>query len=240
MSLGVDFDTSFDFRADTPHRKDPDAHSPTLRSYHQRLWSKPLPSGDPFPLSTATRGAYLHHQSGLGEFCLTSDSAIPSFRYVGRFAKVAAQLPESEIREFQRECYTIGAMTVWPGTRVGRQWTINQARGCLRKISDRFDLTLECVRRHYKGVPSHLEGVFLRYASFFALFRDFDGFTEFFLLHDLVTEDRSSVRFFMPFSDFAGSAIPSSVEEFRRYRTQAAEFIRVRAQQMRKYLSVSS
>jgi hypothetical protein len=36
-------------------------------------------------------------------------------------------------------CYTIGAMMVFPGNRIQGEWTINQARGCLKKISDRFD-----------------------------------------------------------------------------------------------------
>lgn len=34
-------DTAFDFRTDTAPGKDPDSHSPTLRRYHQLLWSKP-------------------------------------------------------------------------------------------------------------------------------------------------------------------------------------------------------
>ncbi len=38
-------DTSFDVRLDTPEGKDPDSYSPTLRRYHQLLWSKELPCG---------------------------------------------------------------------------------------------------------------------------------------------------------------------------------------------------
>lgn len=55
-------DTTFDFRTDSGGR-DPDAHSPTLRRYHQRLWSRPLPSGTMFVLDDTTPGEYLHHQS---------------------------------------------------------------------------------------------------------------------------------------------------------------------------------
>ena len=35
-------DTTFDLRTDAAG-KDPDTYSPTLRRYHQLLWSKPLP-----------------------------------------------------------------------------------------------------------------------------------------------------------------------------------------------------
>ena len=72
-------DTSFDFRSDSPSRKDPDAHSPTLRRYHKLLWSKVLRGGALLDLNDAKRGAYLHHRSELGEFFLSSDSVIPTF-----------------------------------------------------------------------------------------------------------------------------------------------------------------
>jgi len=36
----------------------------------------------------------------------------------------------------------IGGMIVFPGNRIDGKMTINGARGCYRKISDRFDLTL--------------------------------------------------------------------------------------------------
>ena len=54
MGLGEAIDITFDFRSDTPPGKDPDARSPTLRRYHQLLWSKPLPSGAPFELDVTT------------------------------------------------------------------------------------------------------------------------------------------------------------------------------------------
>ena len=71
-------DITFDFRSDTPPGQDPDTFSPTLRRYHQLLWSKPLPSGAPFELDVSTP-PYLHHRSELGEFWLSSDAAVPSF-----------------------------------------------------------------------------------------------------------------------------------------------------------------
>ena len=67
-------DTAFDFRSDTPPGLDPDTYSPTLRRYHQLLWSKPLPGGVPFVLDITTP-RYLHHLSELGEFWLSSDTA---------------------------------------------------------------------------------------------------------------------------------------------------------------------
>jgi hypothetical protein len=68
MDTNTLIDITFDFRSDTPHGKDPDALSPTLRRYHKFLWSKPLPTGVVFDLVDTTPGVYLHHCSQLGEF----------------------------------------------------------------------------------------------------------------------------------------------------------------------------
>jgi hypothetical protein len=103
-------DTSFDFRSDTPSRKDPDAHSPTLRRYHKLLWSKVLPGGALLNLDDAKRGTYLHHRSALGEFFLSSDSVVPTFtRWV--FAKAHPEIyTEDYNKAFMAISYTIGGM----------------------------------------------------------------------------------------------------------------------------------
>ena len=150
MSLDPVIDIGFDFRTDA-RGKDPDSHSPTLRRYHRLLWSKPLPSGEFFDLSDTTRGLYLHHGSALGEFSLSSDAVMQTFTRWPALKPITEQFPASENAAFMTIAYTIGAMMVFPGNQVDRKWTINQARGCNRSISDRFDLTLECIRRHYSG-----------------------------------------------------------------------------------------
>jgi len=43
-------DVTFNVFSDTLKGKDPDSHSPTLRKYHQILWSKFLPDGRMFEL----------------------------------------------------------------------------------------------------------------------------------------------------------------------------------------------
>ena len=57
-------DTTSDFRTDTPSGRGPDSHSPTLRRYHQLLWSEPLPSGVLFELDATVPGYYLLHRPG--------------------------------------------------------------------------------------------------------------------------------------------------------------------------------
>ena len=226
-------DVGFDFREDTPPGKDPDAYSTTLRSYHRLLWSKPLPGGAVFDLDDTTRGHYLHHRSDeLGEFSLSSDAVVASFRYVPMVKDEAGKL-----QEFLHIGYTIGGMMLWPGNQIDRKMTINGARGCHPRIKDRFDLTLECIRRHYLARASPTGGVFERYADFFELFGDFRGFVEFFLLQDAVTVDCDAVIFSAPFDDFTTPAIPQTMDEYREYRQRAITFIEARNRRILRFLS---
>jgi hypothetical protein len=218
-----DIDVTFDFRRDTPDRKDPDAYSKTLRLYHKLLWSKRLPCGTLFALEV--RGRHLHHHSALGDFSLSSDAAIPTFKW---HTRIKTLIPAEEIEAFNAAGYTIGGMMLWPASPIAGKWTINQARGCIRQISDRFDLTLECILRHYRNRASPLSEVLNRYARFFDLFGDFRGFVEFFLLHDLVSTDFSAVKLSAPFDDFRGSPIPTSADEYRAYASAARAFIEAR------------
>jgi hypothetical protein len=232
--------TSKDFRKDTPGypKRDPDAHSPTLRSYHKLLWSKALPSGTRFDLDDTRpkHKAYLYHRSDLGkEFFLASDSAIPTFTRWG-FAKEHPEVcTEQENEAFMAIAYTIGGMMVFPGNRIQGKWTINQARGCLKKISDRLDLTVECIRRHYARQSSPLSETLARYDDFFALFGSFSGYVDFFLLQDLVTDDRAAVTFFMPFDDFKTPSAPSDFDTYVAYRRRSIEFIKARNSRIEQY-----
>jgi len=218
-------DTSFDFRTDAGGR-DPDTYSPTLRRYHRLLWSKPLPNGTLFGLDDCTPGVYLHHQSAMGEFFLASDSVIATLTGYIVMKPIVSQSSEEENEAFLTIAYTVGGMLLFPGNRIDRKLTINGARGFTRRIADRLDLTLECIRRHYRSEWSPLEIVLARYSDFFALFGDFRGYVEFFLLQDLVAAGQ--VLFFTPFDDFVSSALPASPSAYRDYRRRSIEFVEAR------------
>jgi hypothetical protein len=230
-------DTSFDFRTDTPGypRKDPDADSPTLRRYHKFLWSKPLPSGRVFTLEDTVRGHYLLHRSDIGTFSLSSDSVIPSFTRWGFAAEHPELFTKEENEAFMSAAYTIGGMMVFPRTRIDGKQTINGERGFNRQISDRFDLTLECIRRYYQGEPSPLCDTLARYRDFFVLFESFNGYVEFFLLQDLVSDDCSAVTFSMPFDDFKTPAVPKDLDTYVEYRRRSVAFIQARNRRIEQY-----
>lgn len=118
-------------------------------------------------------------------------------------------------------------MMVFPSNQIDRKPTINGARGFDWRISDRFDLTVECIRRHYVNMDSPLAPTLSRYADFFTLFDDFRGYVSFFLLDDLVTDD-FDVKFFMPFDDFRPPSVPGDVNTYKEYRRRSIDFIEAR------------
>ena len=199
-----------------------------------------MPSGSLLDLKDDVRGAYLHHRSALGEFFLSSDSVIPTFTRWGLAKEHPELWSEEENKAFMGIAYTIGGMMVFPGNRVDGKWTINQARGCLKRISDRMDLTLECVRRHYDGQSSPLRATLARYCAFLALFESFSGYVDFFLLQDLVDDDSSSVRFFMPFDDFRTPATPVDHDTYTEYRRRSIAFIEARNRRIERYAAALS
>jgi hypothetical protein len=225
-------DTSFNFGSE-PGR-DPDTHSPTLRRYHQLLWSKPLPGGAMFDLVEMGRKGnyYLQHDSELGHFKLSSDAI--TNRLKKRAARVIAQIPLEQMPPHRG--YTIGSALLFPVLAPPGYRTINQARGLNGRIADRFDLTLECIRRHYTGEQSPLAANLAAYAEFFALFENFEGYVGFWLLQDLVEDGQ--VRFWLPFDDFKTRAVPGDVESYLSYRQRMEDFITARNLRVREYARI--
>lgn len=208
---------------------DPDETSATLRRYHQLLWSKPLPNGDPFDLVTSRKDCYLFHESKRGTFFLSSDTVVPTFRSWIRMQPIIDQIDSRELDQFQVLNHTMAGALIFPGNRRPGTLTINGARGMNARIADRLDLTVEAIRRHYFDEPSPLSKTLTNYADFFELFESFDGYVNHFLLQDLLEDDNSSVDLFTPFDDFGVTrAVPESVEAYLAYRDRASSFLRAR------------
>ena len=224
-------DINFNVYSDTPEGKDPDSYSSTLRNYHKILWSKPLPNGSIFDLDDKTP-MLLHHKSELGEFFLSSDSIGHTYSRIQNMSHIINKVPSEEIDLFFSLCSTIGGYIIYPSKRVDNQMTINGARGTNGKIKDRFDLTLECIRLHYVNEVSPLSDTLERYASFFKLFDNFQGYIDFFLLQDLVADDYLSIKYLIPFESFENSPLPKDVDEYMLYKKNMIDFVTARNQRI--------
>ncbi len=226
-------DTNFNFYSDSKDG-DPDSASPTLRKYHKILWSKPLPNGKLLKLRDDKHGAYLYHESELGEFYLGSDAITHSYKHHQRKKWITEQIP-TEVNKLFDKGSTIGAYIIFPNNKIGGMQTINQARGVNSLIDDRFDLTLECIRLFYAGEISPLYDTLLRYENFFDLFDDFKGYIKFFFLDDLINES-NKINFYLPFDGFKTRPSFSDVNQYLLYKKRVVSFINSRNKRIENFL----
>ena len=232
-------DTTFDFTNDTPNywknfwinrdglgrgSADPDSKSAILQKYHQALWSKPLPNGEIMALEIGRNKNSYYLQ--WGDFTFTSDLLVNGYRWKRLqflIRELENKIPNYRkfIEDYLRKTYTIGGMIIFPR----RKWGINQSRGCNPKIFDRFDLTLECIRKFYNNEKSPLYAVLEREEKFFSLFVDFKGFTDFFFLQDMVSNGCTSVNIFIGNGDFSENPLPKNADEWLMWHDKTVEFI---------------
>ena len=67
------------------------------------------------------------------------------------------------------------------------------------------------------------------------MFESFSGHVDFFLLQDLVSDDRSTVTFFMPFDDFKTPSVPMDRDTYTEYRRRSIEFIEARNRRIERH-----
>jgi hypothetical protein len=227
-------DITYDVRIDS-NGKDPDSASKKLKNFHKLLWSKRLPNGKMFKLDDNEIRAYLYHKSELGEYYLSSDSVTHTYSKWKRTQHIIEKFSPEEIKYFYDIAHTVGGYLIFPGNKVNSLQTINQERGMNKKINDRIDLTLECIRRAYINQDSPLYDTIKRYWDFFALFSDFKGYCEYFLLQDLTLDNFSRVNFFIPFNDFILNPLPKDVKEYTEYKKNTLDFLKNRNERIYQY-----
>lgn len=240
-------DIQFDFTSDTPGywdgywegndglgygKADPDNSSPTLQKYHQLLWSKELPNGEMMNLKAGKGPYYLSWKN----FRFGSDAIIVSFRY--KKYKYMIDQVKDKVGDYQkyytdmlRKAYTIGGMMIFPKHPA----SMNQKKGTDTIISDRWDLTLECIRRYYNGEKSPLYDTILSDKAFYNLFIDFKGFVDFFFFHDAVSEDYSKVNIWSGDGKLNKSGLPETIDEYFKFIDAEFEFLNKRNNRIKKY-----
>lgn len=224
-------DINYDFRTDSGG-KDPDFASPTLKKFHKLLWNKKLPNGEMLSLIDKLPNHYLLGITDSMEVSLSSDTLCNSYSKRKRMQPLLEPI-SSLMEQFKKDLYSIGGFILFPSKRINGFNTINQARGWIKTIDDRFDLTLECIRLYYRNRQSPLYPTLNRYRNFFSLFVDFEKYVKFFLLEDLVSKDFNQVRFFILHSKtFDGNALPKNTEDYFEFITNAQSFLQSRNQRI--------
>ena len=242
----MDIDTSFCSADDTPGfwdgfwdrnrglgagGADPDALSPKLRRCHSVLWNRELPSGGTFELEEGY--PYLTWNG----HAFSSDSITTFFRWpcmAGVLEEAYASVPDHRtfVEDIVRRTYTIGGTVIFPRHRC----SMNQLRGVHPMIRDRWDRSLECIRRYYSGEDSPLDDVMEKDSWFYGLFSDFRGYVDFFLLQDCVDADYNVVSMLGPMS-FDTDPLPGDAEEYMTWVRNTLEFVDKRNERIRRLCS---
>lgn len=246
--LAESIDVTFDFTTDTPlywvnfwennnglgaGSSDPDSVSKTLQNYQKSLYSRVLPIGETMNLKIGLGSDYLTWNG----FRFGSDSITTGFRY-NKYNWMIENVKKtkSDYREYMedyiRKTYTIGGNIIFPK----RKDSINQRRGCDPRIRDRWDLTLECIRRFFYQEENPLSETLEKDKNFFELFIDFKGYVDFFFLQDCVTDDYSKVLFWTDINVFRENPLPRTVQEYLDFIEHQKDFVNRRNERIRKFV----
>lgn len=244
-------DVTFDFTMDTPKYwdsfwddnpilgaggNDPDSMSKTLRQYHKILWSRMLSNGEKMEL-VESKSAYLTWKG----FRFGSDSITTSFRYTN-YSWMIANLEQHLLdyrcfmEHFIHQTYTIGGSIIFPMHKN----SINQKRGLNHQIKDRWDLTLECIRKFYLDEWSPLYDDLNRDKPFFDLFVDFRGYIDFFFLQDCVSADYNSITFWYGNGDFKENPLPQTIDDYLNWIDCQLAFVKKRNERIKNFCCQNS
>ncbi len=213
---------------------DPDMESKQLQYCHKMAWgNRKLPCGKVMNLKESENCELIWEEENL---VFSSDWLINTFVHWKRCYPIMKKMLDFRtkdykeyVEKFTRETYTIGGSIIFPKRPNG----INQTRGCTETISDRFDLTLECIRRYYdRNQGSPLKEVLNQDKKFFDLFVDFKGYVDYFYLNDLVSEDYKTVKIIFGNTDFKDVAYPRTMNEWGYWAVQIRHFIDKRNQRI--------
>ena len=230
-------DVRFDYRTDCPSGKDPDKYSKKLKDDHCSLWSRIAPNN-----------SHLHFYVEKNIICceidgivrtFSPDSITNCFTYWDKTKELREREDiKSLISDYKAIDYTIGSSLIFPikNDDNSSKWTINKARGCSRKICDRIDLTLECIRLYYldKETNTPLKSCLVKHSFFFNLFGSFKNYVKFFFLDDLVSSDYSQVLSLTETLDF-DNPLPTEAN-YADYIKKTIDFINNRNERIKRYV----
>jgi hypothetical protein len=190
---------------------DPDWYGYQLYNFHEALWNIQRLKFSNIPeLRNNSDYKYNNKKSVGGQYSrvlsnanssirLGSDSVMNIYWHRIDMRKFISELIKNKnndfkifIREYLKKANTIGGFVLFPR----HPQSINQNRGTNSLIDDRFDLTLECIRRYYdkNDQENPLYNVLRTDNDFFEMFGSFEKYAEFFCLNKSYDEKQNWVK----------------------------------------------
>ncbi len=191
-----DINIHLDFTKDSVKNNikgDPDIFNNTLRIYQKELYSR-----EKLCLDFGNRMDYdylIYKEKNIrfaSDCIINMNEMYKEYKETHeKYFSICSNYYKKLYQEYLDTARTIGGEIIFPKHR----YSINQCRGVYRQIKDRFDLTLECIKRFYEHIqPNPLEKILLMDKEFFGLFgtgvRGFEKYVNFFFLDDLVKDGK--------------------------------------------------
>ena len=252
MEKKTNFEVNFDFTTDVDgfweefwsnpdglghvtSKNDPDSQSKKLQEYHLLVWNKRIFNNELQARSDINGNLYFSYK----ELNLSSDSIINSYRYKSLVFNLKEEMKKKgeNYKSFQEEyikkSYNIGGMIIFPK----HPNSLNQKRGMHNKIRDRFDLTLECIRRYYEQSKNYnpLQDVLQADEKYYNFFGSFKGFIDTFFLQDWV-DKYYRVKFMLDFDNFQTSPLPQNYDEYMILHDKQLELVQKRNCRIDKFI----
>lgn len=184
-------DIDYDYRNDSNF--DPDTDSKKLKETQISIYKKALPCDKNicFNLELTEDNYLLYNDMRLGSDTITQIYSEWHRNYYisNLLSKVKERMGSINFEEiFAKATQTIGGHIIFPSK---REISINTHRKNPKELRDRFDLTLECIRRFYEEKNSFnpLDSILSKNSDFFALFKNFKSYIDFFYLNPLIDEN---------------------------------------------------
>lgn len=133
---------------------------------------------------------------------------------------------------------TIGGFILFPR----KPMSINGKRGLNSQIGDRFDLTLECIRRYYtkSSLDNPLYDVLWQNKEFFDMFKSFENYAKFFCLDESWIKDGHVLNLMdnkeLDTYDFTKKPLPTNSTEWWRFYGNIMDRLDARNEQIKKLL----
>ena len=226
-----------------PFGCDPDRYSKELKEYHRVLWSSRKIDSKPFILTSGNINRLIY-SNGKTTVVFTPDSITNSFYGHKKMKPIIDQYCKEDekikilLDKYLKTDYIIGSSIIFPTSINGAyiQKTLNIKRGICKYIKDRFDLTLECIKRYYSVTnrESPLLNDLEKNRVFFNLFNSFKTYVDFFFLNDLVDKSYNVISLTGTI-DF-NNPYPKDREEYKKYLQNTIKFYTARNKRIGEWI----
>ena len=210
---------------------DPDAFSEILYDYFAEIWNLNYPNSKVKKIWNGNAWELIGIKDNF--LRLGTDSIMSIYWHRFNMREFIIKLIEGKkydfqifIREYLKKANTIGGFVLFPR----HIQSINQRRGTNSQIDDRFDLTLECIKRYYTNREKSetesnynpLSSVLKNDATFFDMFgkgeAGFKNYAEFFCLNESWVENGQVLNLMnnepLDNWDFKKEPLPQNLEEW--------------------------